>query len=84
MGSYHFDGVTFRVYPEDHDPPHVHGRYQGIVVILELGNDGNARIADRDDAIRPGDAKKNQVRYVLNVANAHFNDLMELWEEAHA
>lgn len=84
MGSYHFDGVTFRVYPEDHNPPHVHGRYQGIVVILELGNDRCVRLADRDDAIRPGDAKKNQVRHVLNVANAHFNDLMELWEEAHA
>jgi hypothetical protein len=24
------------------------------------------------------------VRHILNVANAHFGDLMELWEEAHA
>lgn len=54
MGSYQFDGVTFRVYPEDHAPPHVHGRYQGILVILELGQDRYARLADRDDAIRPG------------------------------
>ena len=84
MGSYHFDGVTFRVYPEDHDPPHVHGRYQGIVAILELGRDGHARLADRDDSIRPGDAKRNQVRHILNVANAHFGDLIELWREAHA
>lgn len=72
------------MYPEDHDPPHVHGRYQGVVVILELGEDGHVRIAERWDAIRPGDAKRNHVRHVLNVANAHFNDLMELWEEAHA
>ena len=84
MGSYQFDGVTFRVYPEDHDPPHVHGRYQGIVVILELVNDGTVRLADRDDAIRPGDAKRNHVRHVLNVANGHYDDLMELWEDAHA
>ncbi len=84
VGSYQFDGVTFRVYPEDHAPPHVHGRYQGILVILELGQDRYARLADRDDAIRPGDAKRNQVRHILKVANEHFEDLMELWEEAHA
>lgn len=84
MGSYRFDGVTFRVYPEDHDPPHVHGRYQGVVVILELGNDRRVRLAERWDAIQPSDAKKNHRRHMFNVANAHFDDLMELWEEAHA
>jgi hypothetical protein len=84
VGSYQFDGVTFRVYPEDHHPPHVHGRYQGIVVILELCNGGRVRLADRDDAIRPGDGKRNHVRHVLNVASSHYSDLLELWEEAHA
>lgn len=83
MGSFQFDGVTFRVYPEDHDPPHVHGRYQGTAVIFELGADGHVRLAIRDDAIRPGDAKKNHVRHILNVASAHYDDLMELWEDAH-
>lgn len=83
MGSIRFDGVTFRVYPEDHEPPHVHARYQGIVAILELRQDGSAMIADRWDAIRPGDAKKNHLRHILRVANARFCDLMELWEEAH-
>jgi len=84
VGSYQFDGVTFRVYPEDHDPPHVHGRYHGIVVILELSEDGRVRLADRDDALRPGDAKKNHLRRTLKVANQLYDDLMELWEEAHA
>lgn len=83
MGSYQFEGVTFRVYPEDHEPPHVHGRYQGTVAILELSRDRGVRLANREDAIRPGDAKRNHVRHILNVANAHFDDLMELWEEAH-
>jgi hypothetical protein len=72
------------VYPEDHDPPHIHARYQGILVILALDEDGHVRLADRWDVIQPGDAKKNQVRHVLKVANAHYDDLMELWEEAHA
>lgn len=84
VGSYQFDGVTFRVYPGDHDPAHVHGRYQGIVVILELLADGQVRLAERNDGILPGDAKRNQVRHVLTVAGKHFDDLMELWEEAHA
>jgi hypothetical protein len=84
VGSYQFDGVTFRVYPEDHHPPHVHARYQGILAILELGVGKRVRLADRDDALRPGDAKRNQVRHILLVAGAHFDDLMELWEEAHA
>lgn len=76
MGSYKFDGVTFRVYPEDHEP--VHGRYQGVLVIVELGG-RTIRIAERWDAIRPGDAKKNQVRHILQVASVHYDDLMELW-----
>jgi hypothetical protein len=84
VGSYQFDGVTFRVYPGDHDPPHTHARYQGINVILELCKDGRIRIADRDDAIRPGDAKRNQIRRIVDVASQHFDDLSELWEEAHA
>ena len=84
VGSYRFDGVTFRVYPEDHKPPHVHGRYQGVVAVLELGKDRIARLSERYDAIRPAGAKRNQVRHIVNIANAHFDDLMELWEEAHA
>jgi hypothetical protein len=84
VGSFLFDGVTFRVYPEDHDPPHVHARYQGVLAILELGGDRQARLADRKDALQPADAKRNHVRHILNVARTHFDDLMELWEEAHA
>jgi hypothetical protein len=56
----------------------------GVVVILELGRDGHVRIAERWDAIQPSDAKRNHVRHIIAVANAHFDDLMELWEEAHA
>jgi hypothetical protein len=84
VGSFQFDGVTFRAYPGDHNPPHVHGRYQGIVVILELGDDGRVRLADRDDAILPANAKRNQVMHILDSANSCFDNLMRKWEEAHA
>jgi hypothetical protein len=51
---------------------------------VELSQDRRVSLADRWDAIQPNDAKKNHVRHILNVANAHFDALMELWEEAHA
>jgi hypothetical protein len=83
VGSYRFDGVTFRVYSDDHAPAHVHARYQGIAAILELGQDRIVRFANRWDALRPMDAKRNHLSHILQVANGHFDDLMELWEESH-
>ena len=84
MGSYEFDGITFRVYSGDHDPPHVHCRYQGIKVIIELGADRTVGLADRGDAVQPINAKKSHVRRVLDMAGTQFDDLLELWEDAHA
>jgi hypothetical protein len=58
VGSFELDGVTFRVYSGDHgsgdeEAPHVHCRYQGVEVIVELGVNRAVKLADRDDAIRP-------------------------------
>ncbi|HEX9118992.1 MAG TPA: hypothetical protein VF840_00480 [Terriglobales bacterium] len=41
-------------------------------------------MADRVDAIRPSNAKRSDVRKVLNVAARHFEELLELWEKMHA
>ena len=84
MGSYEADGITFRVFSGDHDPPHVHCRYQGIKVIIELGADRTVGLADRKNAVQPGNAKRGQVRRVLELAGAQFDDLVRLWEDAHA
>ena len=84
MGSILFDGVTFRAHPDDHEPPHLHGRYQDVVVIVELLPGRLVRLARRKDAILPPDAKRNQVKHVLEVAQMHFDELMEKWEAAHA
>ena len=84
MGSFEFDGITFRVYSGDHDPAHVHCRYQGITVIIELGADRTVGLASRRDAVLPANAKKSHIRRVLNLAGVHFDELLELWEEAHA
>lgn len=84
MGSYACEGITFRVYSGDHDPPHIHCRHQGIKVIVELGADRTVRLADRSDAIQPKNAKVSQVRRVLAQAGSQFDNLMKLWEDAHA
>ena len=84
MGSFEYSGITFRVYSGDHDPPHLHCRYQGIEVIVELGADRTVRLSDRANAVRPVDAKRSHVRRVLDTAGARFDDLLKLWEDAHA
>lgn len=83
MGSKTFDGVWFACYSDDHPPPHVHGRYAEVEVLVELLPDGKIRKSDRRDAVRPVRAKRNQVRRILEVAAAHSAELNELWEKTH-
>lgn len=85
MGSLRFDGVRFVAYPEDHEPRHVHGFYAETEVIVELRDRPRREVAraDRSDAVRPGNARRSDVKRVLLVATAHFDELVQLWEEAH-
>ena len=86
MGSLRFDGVRFVAYPQDHDPRHVHGFYAETEVIVELreGPGREVALAARNDAIRPGNARRRDVKHILQVAAEHFDELVELWREAHA
>lgn len=68
-------------YPKDHLPPHVHGFYAATEVIVEL-LDGTVRQAQRDDAIRPPDAKRADVKKILRTALEHADELAELWRSA--
>jgi hypothetical protein len=40
--------------------------------------------ANRSNAVRPGNASRSDVKHILRVAVAHFDELIKLWEEAHA
>ena len=85
MGSIRFDGVRFVAYPEDHEPCHVHGFYGEIEVIVNLREkQREVARADRTSAVRPGNASRSDVKHILQVAAAHFDELLKLWEEAHA
>ncbi|MGA9672833.1 MAG: DUF4160 domain-containing protein [Terracidiphilus sp.] len=83
MGSIRLDGVRFTAYTMDHEPRHVHGFYAEVELIVDLRLDGTVSLANRTDAIRPGNASKADVRHILNAAAKHFNELVSLWEKHH-
>jgi len=77
------EGVRFKIYPQDHEPRHVHGLYSSIEVIIDLLADGTVRLARRKDAVQPGNAKRSDVRKILNAAAEHFEGIAAAWEEMH-
>jgi hypothetical protein len=76
-------GVRFRIHPQDHEPIHAHGRYAETVVIVEVCADGSVRLADREDAILPSDAKRSDVRKILEAAAEHSMEIVAVWERMH-
>jgi hypothetical protein len=82
VGSKTFDGVWFISYSHDHAPPHVHGWYAGIVVLVEL-IDGTVRLAERTKPVRPPNAKRSDVNHVLRTATKHADELMKIWTVTH-
>lgn len=83
MGSKTFDGVRFAAFSHDHVPPHVHGTIAGVVVIVALLSNREVDLADRDDAIKPTNAKRNVVTRILRIATENVDELNALWEKTH-
>jgi hypothetical protein len=83
VGSLKFGGILFVVYPNDHPPRHAHGFLSEAEVIVDLLFDGNVALADRKDAVRPANAKRSDVKKILEAAAAHFDELTALWEGIH-
>jgi hypothetical protein len=54
-----------------------------VEVIVDLRLDGTVSLANRTDAIRPGNGSKSDVRHILTVAANHFDELVSLWEKHH-
>jgi len=50
---------------------------------VDLRPDRTVSLANRPDAVRPGNAKRSDVRRILNVAAKRFDDLVALWEKMH-
>ena len=84
MASLRFWNVWFIAYPQDHGPRHVHGFTGETEVIVDIGIEGNVALTDRPDCIRPGNAKRSDVRKILRTAAEYFDELVLLWEKMHA
>jgi len=82
VGSKTFDGVWFISYAHDHPPPHVHGRYAGVTVIVEL-IDGTVRLAKRSKPVTPVKSKRSDVNHVLWTATKYADELMKVWSDMH-
>ena len=83
MGSKTVDGVRFAAFAADHLPRHVHGFVAEISVVVELLAGGRVAKSARRDAVRPPNAKRSDVRRILDAAAAHVAELNELWEAMH-
>ena len=80
MVSLRVGGVRFVAYSNDHPPRHVHGFAGETEAIVDLRFDGTVALTRRDDAIRPANAKRSDVRKILRAAAEHFEKLAALWE----
>jgi len=80
VGSLKFNGVLFIAYANDHPPRHVHGFAGETEAIIDLRLDGAVALSERDDAVRPANAKRSDVKKILNAAALHFEELAVLWE----
>jgi hypothetical protein len=83
VGSIQCGAIQFVIYNNDHPPRHAHGFLGETEVIVDLLSNGSVEIADRKDAIRPGDAKRADARKELDAAAEHFDHLVALWEKIH-
>jgi hypothetical protein len=83
MGSLRFEGVRFSVYSEDHLPPHTHGFYAEVEVVVDLLAEGSVALSKRRNPITPANSSRADVSYVLELAATHHEELMQLWKETH-
>jgi hypothetical protein len=77
VGSKTFDGVWFEAYSDDHLPPHVHGFYAGVEVVVDLV-DGKTRLAQRKKAVIPSNANRANVNRILRTATRYADEFVEL------
>jgi Domain of unknown function (DUF4160) len=83
VSSITIECVRFTVHSNDHLPCHIHGAIGGTLVIVDILPSGDVQLARRTKAIRPKNAKKSDIRQVLNIAAEHSKELRTLWEKVH-
>jgi hypothetical protein len=77
----HERGVRFHVYPQDHGPPHVHGVYGQTRIVVLLFAGGRVGLGEPKSINKR--AKRNEIRHILNAADACSDRLTAAWEAMH-
>ncbi len=54
-----------------------------MVAIVDLRADGTVVLAEREDRIKPANAKRTDVKKILKAAQEHFDALVAAWESMH-
>ncbi len=83
MSSVRIGGIVFQLFPVDHEPRHVHGLYAGVRVVVDLLDDRTVALSNREDCIRPANAKRSDVTKILTAARDNFDVLVAAWEKMH-
>jgi hypothetical protein len=82
LGTVRFGGVKFRLYAGDHEGkpiPHVHARFDGGEVVIELLDDGSVRLSEAHNEPIAGLVKRSDVRKALRVAAVARDALLLEW-----
>ena len=69
------NGFEFRIWPNDHAPPHVHAWKAGRMAKIEL--------VDGFDVVKVQEMKPIDVVRAVRIAIANHEKLMRAWEEIH-
>ncbi|HEX2093925.1 MAG TPA: DUF4160 domain-containing protein [Longimicrobiaceae bacterium] len=75
---YRESGFAFRIYTDDHDPPHVHVRYAGERAKVRIGDEETPASVEDAGIMRV----PNLVRAV-RIVDANWRLFLERWEEIH-
>jgi len=81
MSTVRAEGVRFRIYPQDHEPIHAHGRFAETVAVVELSANDEVRLANRADSLLPKNAKPSDVKKILRVAQDQYEAIVAAWEK---
>jgi len=81
MASKKLRGIVFSATSGDHEPPHVHAfaNQKRKKVVITLVRDGTVELRESARGVTRAELVK-----ALEVATEFFDDLMTLWEKAHA
>jgi hypothetical protein len=73
------DGFAFRIFPADHDPPHVHVYKAGLTAKIAIG--------DMDMppyALDPQEMPTREVRRAIRIIEARQEMFLQAWRRFHA